>query len=234
MTLDDADLSLPVPLFPLGGVVLLPRAILPLHIFEPRYRKMTADAMAGQKLIAMAMPAAAIPLDCVTDVTAETRVAVDMGESALNSVVCVGKIERCERLEDGRYNILLEGVCRASIESEMSTGPYRSARLSRVRETPALEIDLAEPRRKLTQFFTDGRIRQGDFARELLRLLNSSMSTADLCDMLAFALLNDAGTKQQLLADGNVARRVDSTVSAILALHPAIPKSAQGGGCGEN
>ena len=97
-----------VPVFPLAGALLFPRSQLPLHIFEPRYRAMVRDALASDRLIAMIQPKEA-------------------GEPpALFEIGCIGRIGSCDELEDGRFNIVLEGLSRFRIarEAEVST-PYR-------------------------------------------------------------------------------------------------------------
>lgn len=94
-----------VPVFPLAGALLFPRSQLPLHIFEPRYRAMTRDAMAGDRLIAMVQPK-------------------DHNEPpALFEVGCLGRISSCEELDDGRFNIVLEGLSRFRVarEAEVDT-----------------------------------------------------------------------------------------------------------------
>lgn len=97
-----------VPIFPLAGALLFPRTQLPLHIFEPRYRAMVRDALAGDAIIAMIQPK-------------ETR------EGApLFAVGCLGRIVGSEALEDGRYNIVLEGTRRFRLLREIDvTTPYR-------------------------------------------------------------------------------------------------------------
>ena len=94
-----------VPVFPLAGALLFPRSQLPLHIFEDRYRAMTRDAMAGDRLIAMIQPR-------------------DHDEPpGLFEIGCIGRITACEELEDGRFNIVLEGLSRFRIarEAEVDT-----------------------------------------------------------------------------------------------------------------
>src|SRR5438876_12325122 len=91
-----------VRLFPLPNLVLFPQAMEPLHIFEPRYRQMTADALATDRLIAMVL------LKSGPEEEGEER-------PALHSVACLGKIVADQRLEDGRYNILLDGFSRLRI-----------------------------------------------------------------------------------------------------------------------
>ena len=95
-------------IFPLAGALLFPGLQLPLHIFEPRYRAMVSDALARDRRIAMIQPQAA-------------------GEGApLFSVGCVGKIADVEALEDGRFNIVLEGLSRFRVVRELEvTTPFR-------------------------------------------------------------------------------------------------------------
>src|ERR1700730_12850904 len=88
-----------VRLFPLPNVVLFPHVTLPLHIFEPRYRAMTADALAGDRLITMML------LRPGWEEQYE-------GRPPLYPVGCVGKIVTDQKLDDGRYNLLLRGVSR--------------------------------------------------------------------------------------------------------------------------
>jgi Lon protease-like protein len=89
-----------VPVFPLAGALLFPRSQLPLHIFVPRYRAMTRDAMAGDRLIAMVQPK-------------------DHEEPpGLFEIGCIGRIGSCEELDDGRFNLVLEGLCRFRIARE--------------------------------------------------------------------------------------------------------------------
>tara|TARA_R110002096_G_scaffold24707_12_gene77713 strand:+ start:1458 stop:2120 length:663 start_codon:yes stop_codon:yes gene_type:complete len=99
------DLPEIVPIFPLPGVLLLPRAPLPLHIFEPRYRAMIRDAIAEHGYIAMIQPSG------------------EPGDDPMNPPVfrtgCLGKIVASDQQEDGRYNIVLRGVCRLAVTEEL-------------------------------------------------------------------------------------------------------------------
>src|SRR5215210_2043649 len=109
----DFDLS-SVPLFPLPNVVLFPRAVLPLHIFEERYKEMTADALSGSRQIAMAL------LKPGWEKNYYHRPAIE-------PIVCVGTILSHERLADGTYNFLLQGHTRARFVREFGDKPYRLA-----------------------------------------------------------------------------------------------------------
>jgi Lon protease-like protein len=98
-----ASATLRIPIFPLAGAVLFPRAQLPLHIFEPRYREMVRDALASDQLIGMVQP----------------RDQVE--PPALFEIGCLGRIVGVEETEDGRYNIVLEGLSRFRIEAELAS-----------------------------------------------------------------------------------------------------------------
>jgi hypothetical protein len=109
-----------VPIFPLAGALLFPRAQLPLHIFEPRYRTMVRDALASDRLIAMVQPKHVLsdaPGGAEGDGTEPPKV---------YEVGCIGLIVGSEELDDGRFNIVLEGLGRFRIvnEAEVMT-PYR-------------------------------------------------------------------------------------------------------------
>jgi uncharacterized protein len=99
--------------FPLAGAILFPRLHLPLHIFEPRYRAMVSDAMARDQMIAMVQP----------NLAGQKH---EGDRPALFRIGCVGKIAQVEALDDGRYNLVLEGQSRFRIVRELEvTTPFR-------------------------------------------------------------------------------------------------------------
>ena len=108
-------------IFPLTGAILYPGLRLPLHIFEPRYRAMVSDALARDRRIAMIQPQN--PLD----------------DAPLFSIGCVGKIDDVEALEDGRFNIVLDGEHRFRVLRELDvTTPFRQVEAELIEE-PELE-----------------------------------------------------------------------------------------------
>ncbi|MEO5612857.1 MAG: LON peptidase substrate-binding domain-containing protein [Sphingomicrobium sp.] len=123
-------LTLRVPIFPLAGALLFPRSQLPLHIFEPRYRDLVRDALDGSGQIGMIQP-----------------MSIDDGIPALYGVGCLGEIVGVEEMEDGRYNIVLNGLNRFRIlaEADLDTA-YRNADVDAAAfddsEPPALSLSL--------------------------------------------------------------------------------------------
>ena len=107
-------LPMRAPLFPIAGAILFPRAQLPLHIFEPRYREMVRDAVDGDGRIAIVQP--------------QLIEVEDDRKQPIYPVGCVGEIVGLEELEDGRFNIVLNGSNRFRIISEVDLEtPYRNA-----------------------------------------------------------------------------------------------------------
>ena len=98
-------LPLRAPLFPIAGAILFPRAQLPLHIFEPRYREMVRDAIDGDGHIAIVQP--------------QLVEAEDDRKQPLYAVGCVGEIVGIEELDDGRFNIVLNGSNRFRLINEI-------------------------------------------------------------------------------------------------------------------
>ena len=95
-----------IPIFPLAGVLLLPRGVLPLNIFEPRYLAMVNDALAGDRMIGMIQPR-------------EPRSRAEAPE--VYRIGCAGRISSFEETADGRYLIALTGVSRFAVDDELTT-----------------------------------------------------------------------------------------------------------------
>lgn len=207
---DDLNPFSAVPLFPLPNVVLFPRAVLPLHIFEERYKEMTAAALEGDRQIAMALMRPGWEADY-------------HHKPAIEPVVCIGTILTHEKLPDGKYNFLLQGHTRARIVREIGGKPFRVAALEPVVESEVLEIDLESHRRRLSGMFDRGPLAALPTAAQFREILAGPLPTSDVVDLVAFNLIDDIPLKQSLLADGDIRGRIARTLDALSALHPAVP-----------
>lgn len=209
---EPADLSA-VPLFPLPNVVLFPRAVLPLHIFEPRYRAMTADVLRGDRQIAMAL------LKPGWEKNYYSRPDIE-------PIVCVGRILTHEALPDGCYNFLLQGQARARILSERPGGAYRVARLQPLAEDYPTEDRLLPHRRRLADLIDAGSLLATTIGRQFRQLLNSALPTADVADLIAFNFFDDVNLKQMLLGEPDVLKRVTLIVQGFEMLSPTLERRA--------
>lgn len=203
-----------VPLFPLPNVVLFPRAVLPLHVFEERYKVMTADALRGDRLIAMALLQAGWEKNY-------------HGRPRVDPVVCLGTILTHEKLPDGCYNFLLQGTTRARIVEELQTPhPYRVARMEPLVEQPVLDIDLEEDRRRMLATFEHGSLTSTGVGRQFRQLLSTTIPTTQIADLIAFHFLESIPLKQSLLADCDVRRRVARIAESFDSLYSALQYAA--------
>jgi Lon protease-like protein len=198
-------------LFPLPNLVLFPHVVQPLHIFEPRYRELVADALAGDRLMALALLLPGWEEDyhrC----------------PPIHPVVCLGRISQEERLPDGRYNLLLHGLVRARVGEELKTDKlYRSARVELLADVPA------GPGEGMLRWELGQRVRarfagQAGTLAQLERLLESPLGS--LCDVFSFALPLEVEVKQQLLAEERVEQRARLLLSQLEPGEPPQPPAA--------
>ncbi len=203
-----------LPLFPLPKVVLFPGARLPLHIFEPRYRKMVEDAEGSNGLIGLV---------CLQE---RRRKEVDgKGNSPIHGVACIGQMRDLQRLPDGRYLMHLIGVQRARIREELDLDkPYRVARVDLLPDViNPLE---SEPIKNLFDQTLD---QFNQVLRNLADLPGSLVSiTKDappglLLDVLSYYLPVDSLIKQRLLEEGEVHQRARLLSRILEELSQVVP-----------
>jgi Lon protease-like protein len=201
-------------LFPLPNLVLFPYVIQPLHIFEPRYRQMTADALAGDRLLSIVL------------LRPGWEDAYE-GRPAVHPVGCLGKIVADQRLDDGHYNLLLRGLRRVRFLGDLPTDRlYRTGRVELLSDAGVLGPDEAAALRvRLAEQLPRWVPAEGAALEQFRKLLDSDLSAAALCDVFSFALPLDVSFKQQLLEELDVAERARRLVEMLRAHAPAAPPS---------
>jgi Lon protease-like protein len=180
-----------IPIFPLPNVVLFPNVLLPLHIFEPRYRAMLADALSGDRVLGMTL------LRPGWEQHYDNRPPV-------YPVGCAGFITHVEPLADGRSNIVLRGLTKFRISEEDGSKPYRLATVEPIREpvSPGQKERLFALRRRLEEVVLAAVPSKG---RE--RQFPPEIPDADLVNALSQYLELEPLERQALLeADGPVLR----------------------------
>ena len=198
-----------IPVFPLAGALLFPRAQLPLHIFEPRYRAMVRDALATNQLIGMIQPRAG----------GEPPPLFDVG--------CIGRIAGAEELDDGRFNIVLEALGRFRVAREAVVDTlYRQVDAEREGFDDSTE---PEPL---------GLAQRAELEREARRYADVLGYSVDwdavtrlddemLVNAIAQVAPLDVGSKQALLEAPDIAERCDLLVQ-FMQFQRMVPGGAEG------
>ena len=202
-----------LPIFPLPNVVLFPNVFLPLHIFEPRYREMVADAIDSDRMIGMVLLKPGWEHDYE-------------GRPRVYPIGCSGVITHVDRQADGRYNIVLRGVERFRIVEEDHTRSYRRALIEPVAERALVPEDRAALRRqrsKLEALVAPAIERQlepagvgaGEGTSTVDAMIPPGMADEDLVNSLAQYLDLEPVEKQALLERHCLRSRAESLVELL-------------------
>ena len=189
-----------LPLFPLPNVVLFPNVFLPLHIFEPRYREMIADAVASDRMIGMALLRPGWERDYE-------------GRPPIYPVGCSGVMTHVEKMADGRYNLVLRGLERFRIVEEDHGLSYRRALIEPLPEQPLTNEArnaIRNYRAKLESMLAPTVERAGADPK-----MPAAMSDEDLVNALAQYLDLEPLEKQALLEKPNLRSRAESLVELL-------------------
>src|SRR4051794_20492907 len=202
-----------LPIFPLPQTVLFPGAVLPLHVFEPRYRTMVKDALSTHKAIAVAL-------------IREKGGRDPVGHPAIEPVTGVGVIIDHVELSDGRYNILLHGRARVRLDELPFVPPYRRAKATILQATPSdpPQRDVAALLASAAAFAGDIRSRDPEFDFRIPP--HTAPGTA--CDLAAHHLVLDARERQSILETLDVSVRVRRTTEALALQHAALHGTTRG------
>jgi uncharacterized protein len=199
-----------LPIFPLPNVVLFPNVFLPLHIFEPRYRDMTADALANDRLIGMVLLRPGYQADYE-------------GRPPVYPIGCAGVITHAEKLGDGRYNIVLRGIEKFRITGETAERSYRIASVEPIHEIAddQARATIRGERHKLESLIA---VHGGDSSRHELKI-PTAMGDEDLVNALAQYLPLEPVEKQALLEQNGLVNRCRSLIE-LLEMHELVAKHA--------
>ena len=202
-----------IPLFPLPNVVLFPNVFLPLHIFEARYRDMVTDALAADRIIGMVLLRPGWESDYE-------------GRPAIYPVGCAGLITHAERLPDGRFNIVLQGMEKFKVLDEDDSRAYRLARVDSVNEQAANGDDKDEmrlARRRLEALLVPQPKGRGSDTK-----VPASMADEDLVNALAQYLELEPVEKQALLERDSLLARCRSLIE-LLEMKVIVAQNKWGG-----
>ena len=188
-----------IPIFPLPNAVLFPSACLPLHVFEPRYRAMLADALTGDRIIGMTLLMPGYEADY-------------QGRPAVYPVGCAGVITHSERLPDGRSNVVLRGIEKFRILEEDASREYRLARVEPLPEatSDSDKVLLKKRRHRLEALLVAAIERGGQDPR-----FPAAIPDEDLVNALSQYLGLDPVERQALLERDGILARCDGLIELL-------------------
>lgn len=185
-----------VPVMTLPNTVFFPQALLPLHIFEPRYQKMLRDVLASNRLFAVAR------LD-------NTRPDDPDALEPLHHIASVGIIRACQKGENDTSNLLLQGICRVEVKKIVREEPYRIIAVQPIATTAGTHHAELELLRLEVMRLLNLRRRLGTPApKGMTRFLESIDDIDTFADIAVFNLCDDGAVKQQLLETFETHRRL--------------------------
>jgi Lon protease-like protein len=184
-----------VPVMTLPNTVFFPQALLPLHIFEPRYRQMLHDVLNRDRLFAVAR------LD-----PAALR---SGGLEPAHTVATVGIVRACQKADNETSNLLLQGICRVEIQSIVREQPYRVIAIRPLATVSGSNPDQLDAERREVMRLLNLRRRLGAPAPKGMTQFLESIEDADtFADVAAFNLCDDGAFKQALLEELDTTRRL--------------------------
>ena len=193
----ELEITIPneVAVMTLPGVAFFPQALLPLHIFEPRYRQMLQDALDTHRLFAVA--------------GLDVKRLANHFEPAYR-IATVGVVRACQGKEDGTSHLLLQGLARVEFTEIIGEEPYRRMKIRALTSEPgATDEDNARLRMKLSRLLTTRLRLRGEAADSLTRFLRGIDDPEVFVDLAAYNLCADARLKQRLLETLNVHERLE-------------------------
>ena len=196
-----AQVSLPI--FPLPDLTFFPHTMLPLHIFEARYRAMITDCLSRDRRLAV--------VGLLPGYEASYE-----GKPAVHAICGVGRIVQWERLASGRFNLLLRGEGRVRIERELPTDTlYRMVAATPLAETGADGAGVAALGARVKARCQQILSALGRSSEDLLTMMEGLDQPAELCDQVASALIPASTTRQALLEELDVERRLEQLADAL-------------------
>lgn len=191
-----------VPVMTLPNTVFFPQALLPLHIFEARYRRMLRDVLCADRIFAVAR----LDLD-------QTE-----GDEPLPRIASLGIIRACQKAENDTSNLLLQGICRVEVKAVVREAPYRIIAVKPITTTAGTHHAELELLRSEVMRLLNLRRRLGSpVPKGMTQFLDSIEDVDTFTDVAVFNLCDDSALKQRLLETLETRRRLQLFATALKA-----------------
>jgi len=195
----EMEITLPdaVPVMTLPNTAFFPQALMPLRIFEPRYRRMLRDVLAADRLFAVA------------GLNQDDLEKPGQFEPP-HRIATVGIVRACQKNDDGTSHLLLQGLCRVEVVSILRDEPYRRIQIRALASQPgATETENQALRRELSRLLNLKRKLAATGTHEIAAFLKTVEDPEAFVDIAAFSLCEDIALKQRLLETLDVHRRLE-------------------------
>ena len=192
-----------IAVMPLPNAILFPRVLLPLYIFEPRYKMMLADCLKGDRMFAVALLRKGWEKE---------------GHSPTpHPIAGIGVIRTCVARPDGSANVILEGVARVRVTEYVKLRPYRVARVEPLKSSEEAADTKREPLLRVVTQLAKARARMGaELPKSVLTALRSVKNADYLSDLVSYTLLDDYYDKQAMLETLDADERLDKLMALLL------------------
>ncbi|WP_162024729.1 MULTISPECIES: LON peptidase substrate-binding domain-containing protein [unclassified Lentimonas] len=192
--IDDVEIPQEVPVMTLSGAVLFPQAMMPLFIFEPRYKTMLTDVLANDRIFAVA--------------TLDERSEGSADSETPYSVAGIGVVRACKQNPDGSSNLVLQGLARVELESISDEAPYRKAQIRQILSEPGgSEDSIATSQSRLLSLIQTQRRLGAGIPKEVVQFLSNINEPENALDLAIYTLCSSATLKQELLETRGVLPR---------------------------
>lgn len=190
----EIEIPAEVPVMTLNETVLFPQAMMPLYIFEPRYRQMLSDVLGEARIFAVA----SVKPDEAEAETLETPC----------SIAGVGVIRACKQNQDGTSNLILQGLARVQFEEILPEAPYRRARITQVMSQSDGSVkSLAAIQPTLLNLLQTQMRLGAPIPKEVLQFLGKIKEPENALDLAIFTLCSSSQLQQQLLETRGILAR---------------------------
>lgn len=183
-----------VPVMTLSETVLFPQAMMPLYIFEPRYRQMLTDVLTEERIFAVAS----------VDMTQDEAEVLETP----HSIAGVGVVRACKQNADGTSNLILQGLARVKFEEITCEEPYRRARISQIlSESDGSGDSIAAIQSRLVSLVQTQRRLGARIPKEVVKFLSNIKEPENVLDLAIYTLCSSGQLKQKLLATPGIMER---------------------------
>ncbi len=194
--IEDIEIPQTVPVMTLSSAVLFPQAMMPLFIFEPRYKQMLRDVLNNDRIFAVA--------------TLDERTEEATNAETPYSVAGIGVVRACKQNPDGSSNLVLQGLARVEFESILTYEPYRTARIRQILSEPGGPEDrIATIQSRLLSLIQTQRRLGAGIPKEVLQFLGNISEPESALDLAIYTLCSSATLKQELLETRGILPRYE-------------------------